>query len=270
MRKIILGLSFILCLIADNYCLAWSAHQHEAIAKLAELNVKPATLAKIRDILKGETMVSVATWADGEIRQTMSETDHWHSVGIPVDSDVTRENITTFYPESNDNVIYQLKRLIAELKDPKTPAEVKYTDLKFLIHFTADLHMPMHCAKGRSRYILDTDANKAKEKAKEKPESLHTVWDGMIKIKNAEEFAVKMNKSITKTQKKKWAVNDPDLWVFESFKISKEIIFTDFPGTEKYITIPDGYRKKMEPVAQERIKQAGIRLAMLLDYVFAK
>jgi hypothetical protein len=258
-------LLFIFCyILSGNICFSWDANSHQAIAKLAELNIKSETLAKVNKILNGETMVSVATWADGEIRQTQKETDHWHGVSISIKNDISEKNIKTFYPKSKDNVIFQLKRIIKELKEPATTEEEKYKDLKFLIHFTGDLHMPMHCASNGGKNIIDTEANKAKEK----PQTLHNVWDGMIKIKDVNEYAEQLNKNITAERRKLWAKNDPDEWVYESFKISKDVIFKDIPFEAKYITLPKDYKKEMEPIAKERIEKAGIRLAMLLDYIF--
>jgi hypothetical protein len=273
MKKKAFVMMTLFCFAASDACFAWNAKTHETIAKIAELNVKPATLKKIKAILKDETMVSVSTWADGDIRKTQKETDHWHTVKISVNNAALNTHVaavpsdfTSFYPESNDNVIFQLKRLIQELKNPNTPAETKYIDLKFLIHFTGDLHMPMHCATNEGKNIIDTEANRAKEK----PQTLHNVWDAMLPVKDVDETAETLSREITGAQKKKWSVNNPDAWVFESYRISRETIFKDIPYKSKYVTLPKDYKKTMRPIAKERVEQAGIRLAMLLDYIFAK
>jgi hypothetical protein len=254
-------------ILTGNVCFSWNLKGHQTVAKIAELNVKPETLAKIKNILKnGDTMVSIAGWADDEIRITRKETDKWHTTPISIKNDVTLQNISSFYPKTENILIYQLKKEISELKNKSTPPELQNEDLKFLIHFAGDLHMPMHCASNGGKNIIDTEKNKAKEK----PETLHNVWDSILPIKNIDEYAKQLNNSITEEQRKKWSVNSPDEWVFESFTISKRIIFKDIPYGAKYITLPDGYKKKMAPVAEEQIKKAGIRLAMLLDDIFSK
>ena len=58
------------------------------------------------------------------------------------------------------------------LKDPKADRSAKVQALKFVIHFVADLHQPLHCEDdgdngGNARHVI-FDGH---------PDNLHWVWD---------------------------------------------------------------------------------------------
>jgi len=248
--------------IACNFCFSWNQKGHEIVARIAELNVKPETLLKINNILNGKTMVEVASWADGDVRTSRKETDHWHTTSIPAASPVTLNNITDFYPATENTLIYQLKKEISELKDKNLSFKQKKEYLMFLIHFVGDLHMPMHSAKYRTIHIEVPDGKK--------PMTLHNVWDNLLSIKDINKYAEELNNSITADEKKLWAIDNPDLWVFESFTIAKEKIYKTLPQNTSTMALPKSYKSDNAQIAKEQIKKAGIRLAMLLDKIFSE
>ena len=69
-------------------------------------------------------------------------------------------------------VIAKTEEFLAVLKDPKADRSAKVQALKFVIHFVADLHQPLHCADdgdkgGNARHVI-FDGH---------PDNLHWVWD---------------------------------------------------------------------------------------------
>ena len=69
-------------------------------------------------------------------------------------------------------VIAKTEEFLAVLKDPKADRSAKVQALKFVIHFVADLHQPLHCKDdgdkgGNARHVI-FDGH---------PDNLHWVWD---------------------------------------------------------------------------------------------
>src|SRR5262245_53965074 len=61
---------------------AWGPEGHQAVAALAEQQLLPAARASVRELL-GQSMVSVAIWADEVRSTTHPHTYNWHFVNIP-------------------------------------------------------------------------------------------------------------------------------------------------------------------------------------------
>src|SRR5438477_7321974 len=65
---------------------AWGAEGHRLVARIAQRNLSPqARQAVGRLLAPGETLESIANWADG-IRNARPETKNWHFVDIPLNA----------------------------------------------------------------------------------------------------------------------------------------------------------------------------------------
>ena len=131
----------------------WGEVGHKTIAYIAEQNISPATLEKIKPLLAGASLESVSIWPD-EIRPQRPETGAWHYINIPVRQDITVKDLPNYYTvkgQADNNVISQIKKDIQVLKDSKTGFPEKQEALKFLVHFMGDVHMPLHCGDDNDR-----------------------------------------------------------------------------------------------------------------------
>jgi len=110
--------------------LGWGHEGHTVVGLVAEHYMTGAALAKARDLLGGNTIDSVASWAD-DYRHDHPETGPWHYIDIPLaDSkiDLAREC------PNGDCVIAKTEQFLAVLKDPSADLAKKAEALKFVIH----------------------------------------------------------------------------------------------------------------------------------------
>src|SRR5271157_930118 len=117
--RLILSLHIILSLCVSA-AFPWGAVGHETVAYIAEQNISPATLAKIKPLLGGMSIEEAAVWAD-QYKESHRTTAPWHYVNIPVRANVVEANIVVYKSQKHgNNILNQLEKDIETLKDPGT------------------------------------------------------------------------------------------------------------------------------------------------------
>ena len=134
--------------------------------------------------------------------------------------------------------------------------------LKFLGHFVGDMHQPVHVGYAHDRGANDITVDFYDEE----DERLHAVWD--FHIPNRMGYyddpiatARRLNEEITDAEAAEWANFDVVGWSRESYEIVKDLVY-DIPADGR---LGDDYYNRAEPIVEERFKQAGIRLAHLIN-----
>jgi hypothetical protein len=138
--------------------------------------------------------------------------------------------------------------------------EQKRQSLLFFSHFIADLHQPLHVS-----YADDQGGNKTAVYFLKQPSNLHGVWDRALLAElgyeqNATLLAEKLLK-VSKTQQQQWQQGNVLSWANESLRQTLKIYQRYRPGMllDETAVIRDG------PIAELRLQQAAVRLAMLLE-----
>jgi len=190
-------------------------------------------------------------------------------VNIPVDA-------ASYDPANHgnvgENVIDAIERFAKVLADKTASKEDRVEALKFLVHFVGDLHQPLHCADrngdkgGNGRLVFYPGRKKAV--------SLHTVWDTLILPRSkgkqsVAEYGDALNDKITAKQAKTWAKGTPADWATESWRIAWEHVYTaDVAADGDPPKLGEAYIAKGQPVVDEQIQKAGVRLATALNLAF--
>ena len=191
-RTCLIIISALAVLWPCRFALGWGPEGHAVIALVAERYMTPAALAKAGDLLDGSHPIeAVASWAD-EYRHDHRETGPWHFIDIPLAE--TQIDLARECP-NGDCVIDKTKQFLAVLKDPKADRAAKAEALKFVIHFIADMHQPLHVADdgdkgGNGRHVIFHGH----------PDNLHWVWDtGLLEhiSRNPEALAAELENRIT-------------------------------------------------------------------------
>src|SRR5687768_11160714 len=217
------GAAMLLLLVLPVATLGWGGEGHQLVALIAEDQLTPAARAAVKELLESGSIsdAAVANWAD-EIRRERRETSGWHYVNIPHDAqgfDRERDG------RNGDNVIDAIEREAKILADKAAPRERRVEALKFIVHFVADLHQPLHCVDrngdkgGNTRLVFFLDRRKA--------DSLHYVWDTglareMIGKRPIAPVAQAMSRSISAKQRKEWAARTPEQWANEAHGVAVE------------------------------------------------
>ena len=234
---------------------AWGPEGHAIVALLAQDRLSPAARRQASALLGGDNrLVLDADWAD-EIRDARPETAPWHYVNIPLDA--------PGYARARDCadqncVVAQIERETAMLSDRRLPKEQRADALRFLIHFVADLHQPLHAADNGDR-----GGNDRVLYLRGKRTNLHRLWDtDMPAAWGGDPFAAARAIGQAMTPEQVRAGGAPADWANESLKAARQIYA---PLRNAYL--PKDYPQRWRGLAEDRLARAGVRLAALLNRI---
>lgn len=187
MKKIyslILVLSFVFS--ANLPVFAWGDEGHRAVGAEAAVYLKPKTLNRINQILLGDSIASVASWADWvkyrpddddldpETKQFLAldkndKNDTWHYVDLPLECK-DYDSCDGF--KRQDDIVQMINFSIRRLKTGKEDSQHPMTErnaLRLLIHLVGDLHQPLHVGAGfvngqdANNFIIETDPQRIRQ-----------------------------------------------------------------------------------------------------------
>jgi hypothetical protein len=247
---------------------AWAPLGHRLAGRLAERNLTPKARAAVTELLEpGESMADASTWAD-EHRRDIKGSGPWHYVDVPLDQDRYDDLFAGDTPEKG-YIVPKIREFKAILKDRGRPIEERRMALRFLIHLVEDLHMPLHVGDNHDRGGNDTQVQFFDQGT-----NMHRLWDGDMIARAGEDEdrwladLVAMDTPAARTKAMGGTVDD---WATESLLAAKEAYKDPVtgrkikPGTK----LGELYQAANLPVARRRLYQGGVRLAMVLNAVFA-
>jgi hypothetical protein len=245
---------------------AWGGHGHRVAALVAQARLTPEARAQVDALLAGEpdpTLAGVADWADDERRAETplgKRSEHWHFVNLP-------RGDCTYVPARDcprgDCLVAAIHREALALADAARPRAERARALKFLVHFVADAHQPLHAGHrddlGGNTWQLQWDGEGT---------NLHKVWDRVLPawrglgVREQADALLALPMPPDPTRRSDRRVID---WVEES------CMLVDAPGFYP----PQGrlqasYLAAQAPVADRRLRQAGERLADMINAALAK
>lgn len=239
---------------------AWGGDGHRIVARVAERELTPAARAEVTRLLALEpvaTLESVSTWAD----ETRSHaTAHWHYVNFP------RNGACDFAaaPLCMEGmcVVTAIERQTAVLASAATD-EARLKALKYVVHFVADVHQPLHAG-----YADDRGGNQYQVYVFGRGTNLHAVWDSALVahwpggadalLEAAEEEARAMKVSGGRALA-------PAAWAEESCRIVGSQGF--YPDGHK---LDPEYAQRWAPTLVHQLAFAGKRLAALLNATLSR
>lgn len=260
MKRFISGTIFSLCCLLF---ISWGSLGHRTVATIAERHLTTSAKAAVADLLEGQSLDEVSTWAD-EIRSDPSyrKTAAWHFLNLP--SGLNHQAfIASVRKMSQQNVVSSIDHFEAVLSNPTASKSEKTEALKFLVHFVGDIHQPMHVS-----HAEDKGGNTIQVRYNGKGSNLHAVWDS--KILETEGVGMRelaaQNDHANVATVRQWQASTPEEWAWESYQISSRLYQEADLSDGRKLT--DAYYRKYMPVVNERIEQAGIRLAGILNQLF--
>ena len=252
--------------------LAWSRQGHQIVGELAERDLSPAARLEVQALLAGEpepSLAGVSTWAD-EIRAESRKGGHplgerssrWHYVNFQRGSGC--EYVPARECPGGNCVIAAINAQYAVLADRGRPQAERREALKFLVHFVGDVHQPMHAGYGDDRGGNNYQLNyQGKGSPKGEGTQLHGVWDYWL-VKSGDrdnaDYVQHLRQSPVPADGALGVDNPPAEWALESCRV----IRADgvYPKKRR---IGDDYLDRYRPIAESRLRQAGARLAALLN-----
>lgn len=238
---------------------AWGAQGHRLVAAHAQARLQPAALAAVRELLAGEaeaTLVGVSNWADDYREQPEGRASGpWHYVNFAPGS--CQYRAAALCPEGNC-LVAAIERQISTLRDQQAPREARTRALKFLVHFVADAHQPLHAG-----YFADRGGNRYQISYQREGWNLHSVWDSLLLRSGGQDdrgYLQAMQSASAETTE----LADAARWVEESCALVQAQGFYP-PGH----VISRSYLDAKRPLALSQLALAGERLAALLNALLA-
>jgi hypothetical protein len=272
---------------------AWSANGHKTVALIAESRLSETSKAAIAAILgPTATLDAIAPCAD-DIRgrsgfdcaglQLVAEpqSEPWHFVDAPITASPANPSDLEAFCPGGACVVDQIRAAVQTLQNqgPAITANQKQVALMFLVHFAGDVHQPLHCANEIVNGVNDRGGNLKKVSfngVSVFPQgfslNLHALWDHQINSQDTNDPVVTSQRLIADLQTKdvsSWLTGDfVGGAAMESFSIAKNVVYPAY-YSQNPLALGADYQRQMQPIVDERLEKAGVRLAALLEQALA-
>jgi hypothetical protein len=248
---------------------AWGRLGHRVISRLAEQKLNPKAKLAIAALLEpGESLADASTWPD-EHRRELPGTAPWHYVDVPLDEPRYHSLFSGDLPERG-YVVDKIHDFKVILKDPGRSVEDRRFAFRFLIHCIEDLHMPLHVGDNN-----DKGGNQTQVRFFDQGTNMHRLWDSQIieRVSDKEDFWLTDLAALdTAGNRASWIGGTVEDWATESLLAARQAY--QVPETGQRLKpgqkLADAYQTANLPVIRRRLGQAGMRLASVLNEVFAE
>jgi hypothetical protein len=244
-------------LFVSTESLAWGATGHRVTGWIAHHHLKKKTKKKLAELLGQESLDIASTWMD-DVRSDSTYdymTDwHWVTIENGQSYDQSKKN-------PNGDIIATLERVVAEIKSGKLDRQKEIEALKVLIHLVGDLHQPLHVG-----CCDDAGGNRVRVKWFRDDTNLHSVWDSNM-IDGTKLSYTELGAALgvpDKATVTKWQSTTIREWARESMTY-RDRVYKIEKGNLGY-----EYEYNNMPAVKERLLQAGVRLAGLLNEIYGK
>jgi hypothetical protein len=278
-------LSLVLVCFSTPPLWAWGAEGHVVVCRIADEYLTPAARAQIKDLLDSRPIYDskLCNWADyirssAVLTRKYKNHSTWHYINIELSIKPEDHRVDL----AEDHVISAIAKFRKIIIDPTISKDDRKEALFFLIHFVGDLHQPLHCChrkedRGGNLQLIRSFRGQVDPKL-----NLHRVWDvDLFKVEkqnlSALDFANRLIGEITEEERKSWAKGSSGDWVWESHVVASKSVYqfadgTPLPARDQPAAdlTDENYIKANTPVVRSQLKKGGVRLAMLLNEIWAE
>jgi hypothetical protein len=253
-------------LLAPRAARAWGNVGHQVVCEIAFQRMGPDARELVRKLRRADpvrfpTFAASCIWPDDVRKTTHKDTYEYHFLDVKDPAtglDVARDC------EALDCVTVAIRRYSTYLRDYARDGEQEERAaeaLKFLGHFVGDIHQPLH--EGRAADRGGNDIEPVWEPTGQR-RKLHGMWDtdipkfgGITGVSAAAGLLADLDEATAAT----WMTLKPSAWAQESWELARDVAYPEADDdrvTEEEI-------EAALPVIRQRLLQAGVRLAHLLD-----
>jgi hypothetical protein len=239
-------------------------------------------------------LAAASTWPD-DIRRQRPETAPWHYINIPRGAP---RHSPAEYCGAAGCITKSIAEQLVILKDKNAPPAKRAEALRFVVHFIGDLHMPLHASDnndlGGNCVPVKFFRRRPRERSDSFSPNLHSIWDTAILERDMEgaeppEYA-NFLQEVFAARVDAWqnaGIHVED-WAWESHDLAESVAYAalipkipiesaltvhscadaDHIGTRMlalHVSAGEDYQHAASTAIEERLAQAGIRLAMILN-----
>lgn len=259
-RPCMLIAAFVLCLARVSA--GWSEVGHKVTGLIAAEYLTPTAAAAAHDLLDGQSLADVSTWADkikGDRTYRWANVLHYANVDPNADGFEYERDCP-----GRKCVVAAIVDYAEIVRDRSAPREKRAEALRFLIHFVGDVHQPLHMGNAHDKGGNDIAVSFFRNRT-----NLHRLWDSGI-IRRAKHqpqpYAEKLLATITPEKITQWSTLDPVVWGNESLHLARDVAYKVPPDGE----LADEYFNKAIAVTDLQLARGGVRLAAMLNDVLGE
>lgn len=236
---------------------AWGPRGHRIVAELAEAQLTSRAAAEAHKLLAlrdAQRLADVANWPDN-LRDI--DPDVWRRT--------RRLHFVNFHSSDcgydpprdcrdGECAVAAIDKYSAILANRAASPQARAEALAFVVHFVGDVHQPLH-----ADYRHDAGGNDFQVRWRGRGTNLHRVWDSLLLDSaglSTDEYVHKLAGEHTHIA----TGGTPAEWAEESCRIDRDDGV--YPSSH---FIDQAYVERELPVAEQRLRQAGARLAALLN-----
>ena len=260
--KIYTLLVLVVLTLVPAKALPWAENGHRIIAAIAEKRLSPIAKKAVKELLGADSMPRVSNWMDLiKSDNGFDDLNSYHYVEIMEGGDYwsSERNL-------KGDIVSAIMRYEDVLRDKRSLKEDRKTALKALIHLIGDIHQPLHACntKGRCSTMIWLKWFNGKV-------NIHKVWDEYLiefqKLSYTE--YVNFIDHISVADVKLWQKSSVIDWLNESAEYRDQIYagLRDEKGRKIY-NLSYKYNFDNIGLVEQRLKQAGVRLAFFLNNIF--
>jgi hypothetical protein len=259
---------------------AYWEYGHESVARIAWLQMRPDTRAKVAALLRQgrlletpgcpvTTLQQASVWADciKPLGDRFAYAYSWHYQNV----DVCKPFDLKAACKDGNCVSAQIERNARLLADKSVPARERLMALAFLTHFVGDLHQPMHAGDHADLGGNKVAANYGVIGGRT---NLHSIWDGWLAeraISTPPSGPAALLGQVPQAKRARVAQGSVEDWSRQLWGRARDLAYKTLlpqPCGEAPVERPvldEGEVRTLIPAVRENIVEGGIRLAKLLD-----
>jgi hypothetical protein len=242
---------------------AYGPTGHRLVGMIAAEGLCPDAEVAVTSLLDDESLADAGLWAD-RIRSDPSwrRAAPWHYVNVADDAP-----IETATGGKRGDVLQAIARFQQEITDENLPVARRADALRFLVHFVADVHQPLHVGRADDR-----GGNRIAVTLNGKRSNLHQLWDGQALLR-ADRVERDYRVADQARAIRDLAGPDPETlqsasvlaWARESQEL-RHLVYAGVPPPGAAAFEPDAdYLATAREITLSRLSLAAVRLAGVLN-----
>lgn len=263
----------LLMLLMTSNAWGWGQVGHRASAHIAQAYLTPHSQSIVRELTQNRPLADISTWAD-QLRSSkdFKHTASYHFEGVPAGVSYL-DHLRRLPRDKVEQGGVLQGVLVAErqLENPQSTRAEQEAALRFLVHFIADLHQPMHSGRPEDR-----GGNAIRVNWFGYSGTLHSVWDtGILLEGHADIFKGRFENDQSLLYARRLmdryrgryphesTRDNPGAWLMESIQSREPAYDRDYEQNQVR------YLEKFLETADARVYLAGLRTADVLNRIFA-
>jgi nuclease S1 len=262
---------------------AWHDDGHRIVAEIAARNLSASALEQINDLLSDmpeySTLATAATWADQKAKLDPAFAFVYSSHYVNVEQRVTPRELLAQCLKTAGCVATGVAYYVEILRSERASRSQRAEALRLLVHFVGDVHQPLHAGHGADKGGNDIAKLRMLEFTPgDERTNLHAAWDGgFIAITMAREgwdwqrYAVELDARVSDDMIARWGRGSVYDWIEESrlFAAANGYLRADgMTAVRSGDQLGEDWYLRNLPVAEQRLQQGGVRLALVLEELF--